>query len=180
MIKKILSILLLFSLLYGCSSSKTVSRKRYPRKKVAVKKRSPKRVYRNRSRSKSVADKIIKTAFTYKGTKYKYGGTSRKGMDCSGLIMTAFVKNGISLPRTSYDMSTKGKTIPLRNARKGDLIFFKTNRRKPNRVSHVGLVTSVKNGQIYFIHASTKRGVTVNNMSQKYYKKAFAKAKRVL
>ncbi len=178
MIKKILSLVLLFSLFYSCSSSKTTSRKRYPRKKIAVKKRTPRRV--NRGVSKSVADKIIKTAFTYEGTKYKYGGTSRKGMDCSGLIMTAFVKNGVSLPRTSYNMSTKGKTISLKNARKGDLIFFTTNRRKPNRISHVGLVTSVKNGQIYFIHASTKRGVTVNSMSQKYYKKAFAKAKRVL
>ncbi|SNR14844.1 C40 family peptidase [Tenacibaculum jejuense] len=165
-------------LAYGCSSSKTASSsKRYKKNKrrVVTKKRS----VRTKDLSQ-LANRIIATANTYKGTRYKYGGVTRKGMDCSGLIMTSFKQNGLSLPRTSYDMSTQGKQIPLKNVRKGDLLFFTTNPRKPRRISHVGLVTSVKNGIIYFIHASSKRGVTVNNMSQKYYKRNFAKAKRVL
>ncbi len=177
MIRKLPQIILILFLVYGCSSSKSASTsKRYrTKKRVVTKKRSV--------RTKDVttlATKIIATANTYKGTRYKYGGITRKGMDCSGLIMTSFQQNGVSLPRTSYDMSNQGKTIALRNARKGDLIFFTTNPRKPRRISHVGLVTSVKNGIIYFIHASSKRGVTVNNMSQNYYKRNFAKAKRVL
>lgn len=175
MVKKILFALLTL-LIVSCSSSKPVYKKRYPSKKTTYKKsKSRKPAKRN-----GIADKIVNTAFTYKGTRYKYGGTTKKGIDCSGLIMNSFVKNGRSLPRTSYDMSNKGKTISLKSVRKGDLLFFTTNPRKPRRVSHVGLVTEVKNGIIYFIHASSKRGVTVNNMSQSYYKKNYAKAKRVL
>ncbi|TCI85211.1 C40 family peptidase [Tenacibaculum sp. M341] len=176
MIKKVLSLILL-AFLFSCSSSKTVYKKRTPSRKTVYKKRTSRKPVKHNS---AVADKIVNTAFTYKGTRYKYGGTSKRGMDCSGLIMTAFNKNGKSLPRTSYDMSNTGKTISLKNARKGDLLFFTTNPRKPRRISHVGLVTEVKNGIVYFIHASTKRGVTVNNMSQNYYKKNYAKAKRVL
>lgn len=163
--------------MYGCSSSKNVSTsKHYKSKKRVV---TNKRSIRVKDVSK-VVDKIIATAYSYKGTRYKYGGVTRRGMDCSGLIMTSFKNNGVSLPRTSQDMSNQGKQISLKDVRKGDLLFFKTNPRKPRKISHVGLVTSIKNGVIYFIHASTKRGVTVNNMSQKYYKRNFAKAKRVL
>ncbi|WP_299673737.1 C40 family peptidase [uncultured Tenacibaculum sp.] len=177
MIKKIPQIIFILFLAYGCSSSKSASSsKRYKTKKRVVTK---KRSVRTKDLS-TLANRIIATANTYKGTRYKYGGVTRKGMDCSGLIMTSFQKNGVSLPRTSYDMSNQGKQIPLKNARKGDLLFFTTNPRKPRKISHVGLVTSVKNGIVYFIHASTKRGVTVNNMSQKYYRRNFAKAKRVL
>ncbi|WP_075341041.1 C40 family peptidase [Tenacibaculum agarivorans] len=176
MIKKLPQILLILFLAYGCSSSKpTTSSKRYTTKRKTVAK---KKTYRKKGTA--LANKIINTANTYKGTPYKYGGVTSRGMDCSGLIMTSFKKHGVSLPRTSYDMSNQGKTISLNSTRKGDLLFFKTNPRKPRRITHVGLVTSVKNGVVYFIHASTKRGVTVNNMSQKYYKRNFVKAKRVL
>lgn len=175
MIKRIPQILLILFLAYACSSPKRVSssRKRAP-KRVVYKKRSA------RAKTYKLADHIIATAKTYKGTRYKYGGVTRKGMDCSGLIMTSFKKHGLSLPRTSYGMSNEGITIKLKEVRKGDLVFFRTNPRKPRRISHVGLVTSVKNGIIYFIHASSKRGVIINNMSQNYYKRNFAKAKRVL
>lgn len=174
-IKKIPQLLLFFILITACSSSKQVTtKKRSSSRRTTVKKIVSKK------NTTTVADKIIATANTYKGTPYKYGGTTKRGIDCSALVMNSFANNGISLPRTSYDQSNSGKNIPLKNVRKGDLLFFRTNPRKPNRISHVGLVTSVKNGVAYFIHASTKRGVIENNMSQNYYKKAFVKAKRVL
>lgn len=172
MVKKILVLSILFTLMTSCGSSK--------RRVVSHKKRN---IYTTTTKSyntPSLADKIIWTAVSYKGTPYKYGGTTKRGMDCSGLIMISFLKRGVSLPRTSYNMSKKGYLIPLRQAKRGDLLFFKTNPRKPNRISHVGLVTSVKNGVVYFIHASTRRGVVVNSMSERYYKRAFVKAKRVL
>lgn len=152
--------------------------------KSTVYSKRKKRVYRPSKnydkKQPTLADKVIWTAVTYKGTRYKYGGTTKKGIDCSGLVMVSFAKRGIQLPRSSYDMSKTGRKISLREVRRGDLLFFKTNPRRPNRISHVGLVTSVKNGLISFIHASTKRGVIVNNLSQKYYKRNFAGAKRVL
>lgn len=168
-----LRLVLLFIVFVSCSSSKEllIVKENKSRKKVAQKatKKKP-----------TLADKVIWTAVTYKGTPYKYGGTTKQGIDCSALVQNSFAARGISLPRSSYDMSKKGYVISLKEARRGDLIFFKTNPRKPNKISHVGLVTHIKNGVAYFIHASTKRGVTVNNMSERYYKRNFALAKRVL
>ncbi len=123
-------------------------------------------------------DRIIANANSYKGTKYKYGGTSKRGIDCSGLIYTAFQKENIQLPRVSTAMAKTGKNVSLQNIRKGDLLFFKTSRK--NKINHVGLVTSVKNGQIQFIHATTSRGVIKSFLKEKYWKKAYTKAKRVL
>ncbi len=129
----------------------------------------------------SLADKIIWSAFKYRGVKYRYGGTSMNGIDCSALVMNAFKERGISLPRSSHGMSKEGYKISLDQAQRGDLIFFYTNPRRPRRVSHVGLVTHVlDNGVVQFIHASTKRGVILNKMNENYYKKNFAFVKRVL
>ncbi|WP_109301585.1 C40 family peptidase [Aquimarina sp. AU474] len=121
---------------------------------------------------------IIGHAKTFSGTRYKYGGTTKKGMDCSGLIYTSFKKENVILPRTSRTMATQGKAIALKKVTVGDLLFFKTNKRK-NVISHVGLVVEVK-GTIKFIHASTSRGVIISSLEENYWNKAFASARRVL
>ncbi len=127
---------------------------------------------------KSKTKSIIKTALGYKGTRYKFGGTSKKGMDCSGLVYTAFKKDNIVLPRTSKNMATQGKSISLKKVVPGDLLFFKTNKRK-NAISHVGLVVTIK-GVIKFIHSSSSKGVIVSSLDEKYWRKCFAGARRVL
>jgi cell wall-associated NlpC family hydrolase len=126
----------------------------------------------------SSQDKVVSTAQSYIGTKYKYGGTTHKGMDCSGLIYVAYSKEQIQLPRTSFAMSQQGKTISLKQIKKGDLVFFSTGRKK--RINHVGLVSKVNNGIVYFVHASSSRGVITSSLSEKYYKNRFIKAKRIL
>lgn len=128
----------------------------------------------------TLTDKIIAIAETQKGTPYKAGGTTKNGFDCSGLVMTSFKKEGVLLPRASYQMATKGKEIDLKDVKRGDLVFFKTNAQKPNKISHVGLVTSVDNGVVSFIHSTTKKGVIISSIDEEYYKKSFCKAKRVL
>ena len=159
MYKKIL-ILFLFSVtMMSCSSSKKVTS--------------------NTSKKYTTADKIVWTAVSYKGTPYKYGGASSKGMDCSGLIYTAFNHRNILLPRTSKEMAKQGKRISLREVRRGDLLFFQTGKNR-NSVNHVGLVTSVANAEIFFIHSSSSRGVIVTSLHNSYWKKNFVKAKRVL
>jgi len=121
---------------------------------------------------------IISYAKTFSGTRYKYGGTTKKGMDCSGLVYTSFKKENIILPRTSRSMATQGKPVSLKKVTIGDLLFFKTTKKK-NVISHVGLVVEVK-GSIKFIHASTSRGVIVSSLDENYWNKAFALARRVL
>ncbi|WP_299162921.1 C40 family peptidase [uncultured Tenacibaculum sp.] len=170
MIKKLFFILVLSLLMISCGASKNVPSSRKPKtKKVTTKVKSV----------PSAADKIVWTAVSYKGVRYKYGGMTKKGMDCSGLIHTSFKQRNVSLPRTSREMYTKGYEIPIRKVKRGDLLFFKTVR-KQGQVNHVGLVTSVKNGDIHFIHSTSSRGVIVTSLFNKYWKKAFIKAKRVL
>ena len=101
------------------------------------------------------------------------------GIDCSALILNAFQKNNYELPRTSFAQSKLGKKIKKNKADIGDLIFFKTTRR--NIVSHVGIVVENRNGSIMFIHASSSRGVTISSLdSETYFKKRFAKIKRII
>ena len=70
------------------------------------------------------ASKIIRHAKYFEGTRYKYGGTTKKGMDCSGLVVTAFKKENIILPRTTTDLSKRGDWIDIKKVKKGDLLFF--------------------------------------------------------
>lgn len=152
--------MLLFSILMSsCSSSKTV--------------------VRNKKKATSKVDKIIANALKYKGVRYRFGGTTRKGMDCSGIIYVAYGSQNIQLPRVSRDMAKRGKKTSLNKVKKGDLLFFRTNRSRRN-INHVGLVVSHKKGQIRFVHATSSRGVIVSSLSEKYWKKAFVKATKIL
>ena len=140
---------------------------------------SSKKIVHSKKSVNSKADKIVLNAIAYKGTKYKFGGTTKKGMDCSGIVYVAFGKENVQLPRVSRDMARKGKKISLKNAKKGDLLFFKTSKTN-NRINHVGLIVSVKKGVISFIHSTSSRGVIISTLNQNYWKKAFVKATKVL
>ena len=124
--------------------------------------------------------KIIQTARSYAGTPYKWGGTSRSGLDCSGLLVISFQSAGIEIPRTSKDQSKMGKEVSMHELKPGDLVFFSAKKFSIGKISHVGLVTGV-NGKhnIQFIHASTKLGVVENNIYTDYYRRIFVKARRV-
>jgi probable lipoprotein NlpC len=121
---------------------------------------------------------VIKAARSYTGTPYRYGGTTRKGMDCSGLLCVAFQSADIHLPRTSQEQSTYGRTVPIRNLEPGDLVFF-SGKKGSNKITHVGMVTEVKGREnVMFIHASTSRGVREDNLYSDYFKGVFVKAIR--
>lgn len=127
----------------------------------------------------SKADNVINTALTFSGVRYKFGGTTRKGMDCSGLLYVSFGKHDVKLPRTSIHMAEEGKKIRVKDVEKGDLLFFKTNKRA-KRINHVGMVVAIENNEIKFIHASSSRGVTVSSLREGYWNQAFVKATRIL
>lgn len=129
--------------------------------------------------SESKTDRIVQQAQSFAGTRYKFGGTTSKGMDCSGLIYTAFQKENIVLPRISRDMAKRGKPVKTKEVEKGDLLFFRTNK-SSKRINHVGLVTKAQNGEIYFIHATTSKGVLTSNLNEPYWNKAYVMARRVL
>jgi len=122
---------------------------------------------------------IIDHAMHFEGTRYKYGGTTKKGMDCSGLVYVAFGKEQVQLPRVSRDMAKRGKRISLTRADEGDLVFFQTNKNK-KVINHVGLVVKAKSGNIQFIHSTTSRGVIVSSLDERYWKSAFVEIRRII
>jgi cell wall-associated NlpC family hydrolase len=127
-----------------------------------------------------LAEELIDAAAENIGVKYKYGGTTKAGFDCSGLMYTIFDSNNITLPRNSYQQSKIGVVInPEREqAQKGDLIFFKTN--KNSQINHVGIVIEVNDDEIKFIHSSTSKGVIISSTKEPYYKNSLVQLNRVL
>jgi len=129
-------------------------------------------------REKQVGD-VISTARTFMGTPYKYGGTTRAGMDCSALTISAFRAINLSLPRSAEDQAVVGEKIKQRDLQPGDLVFFATGKRR-RQVTHVGLVVDVRRNNVKFIHASTSLGVIETDLSQDYYAKRYRVARRII
>ena len=130
------------------------------------------------ARTKKI-DTIIQTARSYRGTPYKFGGTTRAGIDCSALLYHSFNSVNIRLPRTSEDQAKKGEKVKRRDLKVGDMVFFATGKRK-RKINHAGIVTSVRGREVRFIHSSSSIGVTESNLSSEYYAKRFIRARRVL
>lgn len=125
-----------------------------------------------------IVEQLVRNASENIGTRYHTGGTSKSGFDCSGLMCTTFGAFDIKLPRSSFEQSSYGTKINTEEAKKGDLIFFKTNGR--GQINHVGMVVEVVEGEIKFIHASVQRGVIISSTKENYYKKNFIQINRVL
>lgn len=124
--------------------------------------------------------KVIHTARAYVGTPYKYGGTTRSGMDCSGLLLNSFKAVKLDLPRSSEAQSKIGKEIKMKDLEPGDLVFFATGKKR-RQITHVGLVTERKGKkEVKFIHASSSLGVVETNIFQEYYQSRFREARRVI
>lgn len=131
-------------------------------------------------REEGKVEKVVSVARTFIGTPYKYGGTTRSGMDCSGLLLNSFKAIEIALPRSSEAQSKIGKVVKKQNdLRPGDLVFFATGKNK-NQVTHVGLVTEILDNDVKFIHASSHLGVVETNISGDYYQKRYMGARRVI
>ncbi len=127
----------------------------------------------------SFVSKILSEAETYLGTPYRFGGTTRSGIDCSAFVQRVFEIFDYQLPRVSSAQAKEGTEISKDDLRAGDLVFFSTSGR--GRVSHVGIVHSIReDGEIEFIHASTSQGVTVTPLSDTYWSKRYLYAKRIL
>lgn len=108
----------------------------------------------------------------WKSVKYRAGGMSRDGVDCSGFVyLTYDSRLGMRLPRSTDEQSTLGRTVALPDLIAGDLVFFKTGISQ----RHVGIY--LEDGK--FLHASTEKGVMISRMKDPYWAKNYWKAVRL-
>jgi cell wall-associated NlpC family hydrolase len=122
-------------------------------------------------------DNIIDDAKKYLGGKYVWGGTGPKGFDCSGYIKYLYKQKGIELPRTAYQQSKVGKLVKRDELKKGDLLFFLTDKKRHIPITHVGMYI----GNDKFIHAaSKKKGIIISSLTKSKYNRYFVKAKRII
>ena len=118
---------------------------------------------------------IVDLARKYMGVKYAWGGTSPSGFDCSGLVQYVFGKQGISVPRVTYDQINVGQSVPPDKLRPGDLVFFEFDR-KTNGPDHVGIYV----GGGKFIHAPAPgKSVKISSLADSYYMDRWMAGRRV-
>ncbi|GAB3940326.1 hypothetical protein GCM10028805_01910 [Spirosoma harenae] len=122
---------------------------------------------------------VISFAKDHLSIRYRSGGTSTRGFDCSGFTRFCFNKFGISLPHSSAAQGNVGEAIAKQAAQPGDLILFKGHSSKGSRIGHVGLITEVIGDQIKFIHSAWNGGVRYDYLDASYYQRRFMGVRRV-
>ncbi len=131
--------------------------------------------------SKASAESIVTFAETLVGTPYKYASIDpAQGFDCSGFITYVFNHFNIAVPRSSIGFTNAGTDIPLKDAKRGDLILFTGTDSTEKFVGHMGIVTVNTNDSLQFIHSTSGKayGVTVTPLNA-YYKGRFVKVIRL-
>lgn len=124
-------------------------------------------------------EKLVQTAKKHIGIRYKSGGKNPEvGFDCSGFTAFVFKIHNLSLASTASEQANQGKAIFLKDAQKGDLIFFKGGNANDTKIGHVGIVVSNENEPVKFIHASSTKGIIVSQLEEKYFKIRFIKLRR--
>jgi cell wall-associated NlpC family hydrolase len=125
-------------------------------------------------------DELISFAKKFMGVPYRYAGYSPYGFDCSGFTSYVYARFGKTLSRSAIVQALEGKTIPIAEARKGDLIFFKGRNWRSSAVGHVGLVISNPGEKLTFIHASCNLGISIETIYSPYYQPRFIKICRIV
>lgn len=155
-------------------NTKTVKNK----KNVIVEQEDPELIASVAPTESYISLQLINNAMNFLGVRYRGGGTTTAGMDCSGMVTAVFNLFDIKLPRSSHDMALIGEKVDTNDIKKGDLIFFRTNGRRV--INHVGVVIEKIGDEIKFIHSSTSKGVVVSSTSEPYYKRTFAQVNRII
>lgn len=122
-------------------------------------------------RYSGITDKRLSKVYQeWAGTRYRFGGTTKNGIDCSGFMQTTFLDAfGVSLPRSTSEQRYVGKAIQRKELKVGDLVFFRRNH-------HVGVYI----GNDQFMHSSTSRGVIIESLNDNYWARTYTQSRRVL
>jgi len=120
-----------------------------------------------------IAGQAAGYAQTMIGKPYRYGGTSPKGFDCSGLVFYSFRQAGVALPHSTDKQRSASRSIKLAELRRGDLLFFNQEGKK---YGHVAIYV----GDGKFVHApSSGKSVRSDRLDSPYWKKHLSEARRI-
>ena len=124
-------------------------------------------------------EELIDFALSLEGSPYKASGNTPDGFDCSGYIGYVYREVGIKLPRSSAALAMYGKRMDYQDIAPGDLLFFTGSNMGSGQIGHVGLVLEGKEGEVRMIHASTKRGIVIDDVEEmQYFKDRYITATR--
>lgn len=167
---------------------KAATKKKVAKKTASKKKVSKKKTKKTSSRSSKIltptrggrvtyspekAQKVIAYSKKFMGIRYRFGGTSTSGFDCSGFTMFVFKELGVRLPHSATAQAKMGTAISRSELKPGDLVFFQTYKKG---ISHVGIYVGNNN----FIEASSKKGISITSLSSSYYTSRYLGAVRIL
>ncbi|AIX51674.1 membrane protein [Pantoea sp. PSNIH1] len=120
-----------------------------------------------------IKSRIMEQYSDWKGVRYRLGGDTKRGIDCSAFVQRTFRDQfGLELPRSTYEQQDTGKGISRGKLRAGDLVLF--------RVGSTGRHVGIYLGNDNFVHASTSSGVMISNLNDSYWKTRYREARRVL
>lgn len=117
-------------------------------------------------------DALLAHVDEWYGTRYRMGGTTKSGIDCSAFVQTIYLSAfAVSLPRTAREQYRFSRIISATELKEGDLVFFNTT----GGISHVGIY--LQNNK--FVHASSRNGVVISDLFDPYYLKRYIGAGRI-
>ncbi|KHN50932.1 bifunctional murein DD-endopeptidase/murein LD-carboxypeptidase [Pectobacterium fontis] len=124
-------------------------------------------------RNVDIKSKLLNQYASWKGVRYRLGGDSRRGIDCSAFVQRTFREQfGMDLPRSTYEQQEMGQQIQRNKLRVGDLVLFRAG----STGRHVGIYL----GNDQFVHASTSSGVIISKMTEDYWNKRYQEGRRIL
>ncbi|MFT8210298.1 MAG: bifunctional murein DD-endopeptidase/murein LD-carboxypeptidase [Symbiopectobacterium sp.] len=124
-------------------------------------------------RKLDIKSKLMDQYTSWKGVRYRLGGDSRKGIDCSAFVQRTFREQfGMELPRSTYEQQETGTQVQRSKLRPGDLVLFRAG----STGRHVGIYI----GNNQFVHASTRAGVMISSMDEVYWNKRYQEGRRVI
>lgn len=165
---KLTGIVLLSTILVGCNAQPKVDSKA-----LTQSLKSSQAEFEKMVNSLDTREKIMNQYATWKGVRYRMGGTTKKGVDCSGFVQLTFKEQfGVKLPRSTREQQKIGEKIAKTDLINGDIVVFNAG----STGRHVGIYI----GNNKFVHASTSIGVTISDMNDRYWKNRFNEARRVL
>lgn len=127
----------------------------------------------DRTDASQVEHQMRAAAAAWDGTPHRWGGTSRRGVDCSGLVQAIFANRfDVALPRTTREQAREGQKVRAHRRLPGDLVFFKTT----PKTRHVGIYL----GDGEFVHASSSSGVTISRLDGAYWQRTYWMTRRIL